>query len=334
MDMPSAVDKDGNVILADAGSISGEPIRMDEDAHSIASSSKHSVQSFSYGPDSLRAALPGKAGLPVFQDEAEEEKHEMTELETRVQEARNYLNTEEKKNVLGGHRRVKFDVAPSDFDAVSEVVKKKAEDEYTRAERELRRKRNDVSMVRHNTYMDQARRVPRSFEETRDIRRKKDAPKEVYTKPDVESLLELVGGDERMTNLPGLSGVKLRSLLAHRALQVKDKVHKSAVNKKIASPKKFSLVDHYIAPIWRENVRDSDEDDSDDEEERAIKAQEKAERKAERKAKAEAILEERNAAEDAMKLNMKTVKRTDIKIEDAMGKPRTKVQLTKVDHEV
>ena len=97
MSMPTSVDKDGNVVLADAGSISGQPIRIQSDTDSVGNSSKHSVTSFNYGPDSLRAALPGRVGLPVFQDVPKDEEYEMTELERRVQEAREYLNKRKKR---------------------------------------------------------------------------------------------------------------------------------------------------------------------------------------------------------------------------------------------
>lgn len=182
--------------------------------------------------------------------------------------------------------------------------------------------------------MDQARRVPRSLEEQIEIRKAREVEKEVYVKPDMEQLLELVGGDARMTNLPGPQGVKLRELLAHRALHVKEKIHSRAVNKKIASPKKTTFIQKHIAPIWREDALHSSDDDTDDEEEKALKANEKKERALERKRIAEEILVKRKEEAERSKFSVKTEKRTDVKIEDAMGKPRKKVELTKYASEV
>ena len=132
-----------------------------------------------------------------------------------------------------------------------------------------------------------------------------------------------------MTNLPGAQGVKLRELLAHRALHVKQKIKSKAVAKKLTSPKQMSFVQKHIAPIWRENVINSSDDDSDDEEEKAIKLKEKRERKEGRKEIAARIIADRKEAEEKAKFSIKTEKRKDVKIEDAMGKPRKKVELTK-----
>ena len=219
-------------------------------------------------------------------------------------------------------------MSPTKFEDAAVEIRKKAEAEYVRADRELRKKRSDVSIARHNTYMDQARRVPRSLEDQIERRKALEKDNEIYVKPDMETLLELVGGDMRMTNLPGVQGVKLRELLAHRALYAKDKLHNRAVAKKITSPKKFSFVEHYIAPIWRENVINSSDDESEDEDEKAMKAADRAERKAERTMIAKAMMEERAIAAEAAKFSVKTEKRS-VKLEDAMGKPRKKIELAK-----
>ena len=166
------------------------------------------------------------------------------------------------------------------------------------------------------------------------IRKAREVEKEVYVKPDMEQLLEMVGGDARMTNLPGAQGVKLRELLAHRALHVKDKLHKRAVDKKIASPKKATFIQKHIAPIWREDVLNSSDEDSDDEEEKALKAQEKRDRASERKRIAQSIIAERKEEAERAKFSVKTEKRSDVKLEDAMGKPRKKMELTKYASEV
>ena len=97
-------------------------------------------------------------------------------------------------------------------------------------------------------------------------------------------------------DIPGNDGIKLRTLIAYRALHVKQKLHKRAVNNKLKRPKKMNLIGDNIAPIWRENyVGSSDEEEDDDEALRAKEAR-KAARKTAKAAKAEKLLEaEENA---------------------------------------
>ena len=107
MSMPVAVTKDGSVIRSDAGSLSGQPIRIPEKpghgedgdeaisvAKSLGSLSRHTASTF------LRARLapkplPGRTGLPVFAEPLEEEVPP-TALELRVEEAREYIRQAER----------------------------------------------------------------------------------------------------------------------------------------------------------------------------------------------------------------------------------------------
>ena len=249
---------------------------------------------FSYGPDSLRSLRKGK---PIFQDK-EPREAPPTELELRVGAAREWMVVHKPEELA---KKEQFNVEPTPMEVVQKDRFKRAEAEFITADRIIRKKRSGLSVARHQTYMDQAVRAPRSLEENIEARRKREAEIEVYEKPDTARLLDLAGGDERMTNLPTKSGLQLREVLAHRALEIQKSMHNRAVKKKLTKPKKWSFVEHYIAPIWRENALNSDDEETDDEEEFREGQARKKERKQEREAVAK-VREYMNTGCDAILL--------------------------------
>ena len=242
-------------------------------------------------------------------------------LDLRVQQAQQYIQslvgTEQEKKVID------YAIEPSDTIAISTNIRSRAEQETNIADRAIRKKRSGLNAVRHQTYISQANRMPRSLEENVARRKAREAEVEVYEKPDLEQLLDLAGGDERMTNLAGPEGTHLRTVLAHRALHIEKKIHDKAVRKNLAEPKPWTIVGHYIAPIWRENALNSDDDDSDDEDERREKVVRKEQRKAERRVLAQTVIDTRNGNDDEFSVSVPTID-TKVPLEDRMGKPRSR----------
>ena len=282
-------------------------------------SSEVSLSSFNYGPDSLRGIQTNNKKKTSAFDEEIVGEAPLSDLDLRVLAAREYLKGLE--GTENEQKRVNFVMEPTDMIEVRNVSKQRAEDEVNIADRIIRKKRSGLSVMRHQTYMHQANRIQRSVEENAAIRKAQEAELEVYSKPELDDLLELAGGDVRMTNLPGPEGVHLRTVLAHRALYVEKKLHDRAVKKKLAEPKPWTVVGHYIAPIWRENAQNSEDEDSDNEEEKLEKARRKGMRKEERRKAAEEIIEA-NALEEAVSVNSAPTVNTKIPLEDRMGKPR------------
>eukprot|EP00605_Chrysophyceae_sp_TOSAG23-4_P001691 GSChrysophyteH1.ASY1.ANO1.1859.1 assembled CDS len=276
---------------------------------------------YSYGPDSLRMSKGGLSQRKPFFEENLSTSASPTQLELRVQEARRYI-----QNLVGTEqeqKKVDYSIQPSDVVRVHGTIRLRAEEETNIADRAIRKKRSMLSVARHQTYINQANRIPRSMEENVARRKAREAEQEEYTKPDLEQLLDLAGGDERMTNVPGKEGTHLRTILAHRALHIEKKAHDKAVKKNLADPKPWSFVGHYIAPIWRENAINSDDDDSDGEEERREKRRRKDMRAAERRALAQKIIDDRNGDDDQFSVSVPSVD-TKIPLEERMGKPRSK----------
>jgi len=285
-------------------------------------SAELSLTSFNYGPDSLRGIQTNpKKKNSAFDDEVVAEAP-LTDLDLRVMAAREYLTSLE--GTEHEQKREIFVMEPTNLDAIRIISKKRAENEVNIADRIIRKKRSGLSIVRHQTYMHQANRIQRSVEENAAIRNAQEAEAEVYNKPELEDLLELAGGDIRMTNLPGPEGVHLRTVLAHRAMYVDKKLHDRAVKKKLAEPKPWTIINHYIAPIWRENAQNTDDEDSDNEEEKLEKKRRKDMRREERRKAAEDILEA-NSQEEAASVHSAPTVNTKIPIEQRMGKPRRKL---------
>lgn len=119
--------------------------------------------------------------------------------------------------------------------------------------------------------MNQLNRKPhRSHEEVVEERKIEEAKQEKfdYKHPDARELLELVGGDTRMTWVKGEEGVKLRNILTLRALHVKKRLHQNAIEKGKAKMKYKGFYENHIAPMFKDNY------DASSSEEEALKEEE------------------------------------------------------------
>jgi hypothetical protein len=110
-----------------------------------------------------------------------------------------------------------------------------------------------------------------------------------YTGPTKEELLVMAGGDLSMVHGTGDAGTELRSVLAQRAVFIKKKLRKRAIEQKKAPPKNESFYTREILPFFREDYYTSSDEDEEDEEDKQkrIKMERKAERKEKRKAERE-----------------------------------------------
>lgn len=128
----------------------------------------------------------------------------------------------------------------------------------------VKRKRMAHSGARKNLYLRQLVRRERSFE-TIKARRAKPVKeeKEAYL-PDGAELLELVGGNQSLMAESNADAMKIRTLLAKRALKAKQKFREKAVSQNLAKPKEYSFWSKNIAPIWREDYIPSSGSDEDD----------------------------------------------------------------------
>ena len=81
--------------------------------------------------------------------------------------------------------------------------------------------------------------------------------------PKTEELLNYAGGDNRMTWAKGDAGMRLRTVLAHRALHVEKQLKQEKILK--GEAKKETFYEKEIAPLFKEGLSSSSEDDDDDE---------------------------------------------------------------------
>lgn len=114
-------------------------------------------------------------------------------------------------------------------DQVVEHVTKKASDEYEIAYKAIRKKRNQLSKVKHDLYMQHLNRKPKSFEQIKKEMAEEDKAhmvevepgvflddrSQTFLKPSEEDLLRLAGGSLEMINT-GKDGMELRTILAQR----------------------------------------------------------------------------------------------------------------------
>jgi hypothetical protein len=110
-------------------------------------------------------------------------------------------------------------VNPTPFDEAVTESRDKAFSETTKADVRLRRKRNVnlVSAERHETYMGQLYRVPRSLEQNIALAKSKNKVRDIYKKPEVAALFDLAGADhEAMAHLSGPEATRLRTVVAYR----------------------------------------------------------------------------------------------------------------------
>lgn len=131
--------------------------------------------------------------------------------------------------------------------------------------------------ARHDTYIKQMSRKAVSHQQIKEAREAKEAQDRAdeALKPIPEELLYFAGGDNRMTWVKGEKGMKLRTVLAHRALHVEKVLHEEAVKKGFAAPKKTNFIERELAPLFKEGLSSSSEDDDEDEEARTKRVERK-----------------------------------------------------------
>jgi hypothetical protein len=111
--------------------------------------------------------------------------------------------------------------------------------------------------------------------------------------PTTEQLLKLAGGEVDMTNISSGDGMKLRTVLAQRAIYIKKELEDKM------APKKGNPFTRYWAPLWQERPLD-DSDESDDEEVYdAERAKVKEERKKKRMLQLKQQIAEKNMARNS-----------------------------------
>ena len=247
----------------------------DEFSASSKSTQKSKQSNFSYGPDSLRKNKLGRSGRPIFQEEGRVEV--LSELESRVMIAREYMKSDTYKS-----QTIELpDIYRSNINEIRQFNMQRVNKEVDVAERVIKKYRVNISGARHNTYIKQANRVPKSFEQIVAARK----PAEVveskdYKPPSPEKLLDMAGGDINMTTLEGAEGNHLRTVLAYRALHIKNKLFKKAVDKDLTAPKK-TWFSKNVAVIWKES-HESDEEEDEAVQERRLKEERRQKRKKER----------------------------------------------------
>ena len=96
-------------------------------------------------------------------------------------------------------------------------------------------------------------------------------PEEI-TVQKTEELLNYAGGDNRMTWAKGEAGMRLRTVLAHRALYVEKQLKQQKIEK--GEAKKETFFEREIAPLFKEGLSSSSDDDDDEEVRRARRQEE------------------------------------------------------------
>ena len=139
----------------------------------------------------------------------------------------------------------------------------------------------EVSGARKDLYLRQLVRRERSFETIKARRKKVVKEEEKAFLPEDGELLEIVGGDVSLMKESHDDAMKIRTLLARRALKAKEKFRDKAVKENLAKPKKYSFWAKHIAPIWREDYIPSSDDDEDESAGDAQQAKKRAGQKAE-----------------------------------------------------
>ena len=233
------------------------------------------VTSFTYGPDSIRASDLNRNALarkPIFQEEDYGTGKEYTglpkEVEDKLVAAKTYMLTDEYKDLV----EVMPDVDKTDLDILKEQKIDSTEKEYLLAHAAITKKRANFSKARHDTYMRQiTRNKTRTFDENQARKKKVVIEEKKYVKPSVKELLEIAGGDEFIVNDSSEEAMKVRNLLAARALKAKSRIRERAVDAGLTKPKAFDFWGRYIAPIWREDyISSSDEEDDHDAAKQAV----------------------------------------------------------------
>jgi hypothetical protein len=163
----------------------------------------------------------------------------------------------------------KYSVIKSDKSLSSVIVLKdpevSKEEELNMAMESIKHKRIANSESRKNLYLRQLVRRERSFENIKARKAKPTKEEKNAYLPDGAELLEIVGGDQSLMAESNADAMKIRTLLAKRALKAKQKFREKAVAQNLAKPKASSFWSKNIAPIWREDYVPSSGSDEDDE---------------------------------------------------------------------
>lgn len=152
----------------------------------------------------------------------------------------------------------------------------KANTEYELAYKHIRRKRNALNPTRHELYMSHNNRKPRSHEQ---IKEAASAPQLLELEPGVtidiskitnfadpspNELLQLAGGTIDMIHT-GKAGVELRTVLAQRALHIKEKLQEQAVMRGELSPdvlnRKRTFYNRELKPLFMHKFDGSSSDE-------------------------------------------------------------------------
>lgn len=189
-------------------------------------SGKTTSSGFSYGPDSLRTPMQGRVGRAHFQN-PESAVAPPTQLEMRVEVARQFIREKLARGDDNKGRSRRGGIAlPAIIETrtLAEVavdIKDRMFNETKKADQKLRKMRTAISQARHDTYMEQANRLPRSLEDNVARAKAAERVQEVYKKPEVAAIFEMAGANhETMNNVLGHDGVKLRTLVAYRVRYV------------------------------------------------------------------------------------------------------------------
>jgi hypothetical protein len=116
------------------------------------------------------------------------------------------------------------------LDQIREQITVKATNEFEFAYKAIRKKRNQLSKVKHDLYMQHLNRKPKSFEQIKAEKEEEekahmvevepgvfiDDRSQAFLKPTEEDLLRLAGGTIEMIQSTGKDGMELRTILAQR----------------------------------------------------------------------------------------------------------------------
>lgn len=159
--------------------------------------------------------------------------------------------------------------------------------EYELAYKHIRRKRNALNPTRHELYMSHNHRKPRSHEQNKEAA---SVPQLLELEPGVtidiskitsfadpspSELLQLAGGTIDMIDT-GKAGVELRTVLAQRALYIKEKLQEQAVMRGELSPdilnRKRTFYNREVKPLFMHKFDgSSSEEEAEGNEEKRLK---------------------------------------------------------------
>jgi len=141
--------------------------------------------------------------------------------------------------------------------------------------------------------MNQANRKPRSFDELRQANLIAKPMLDLgdglmvqegtvdLVNPTDEQLFRLAGGTADML-VTGTAGKELRSILAQRAIHIKEKLYAKAVEKGLAKPKKTTFFERELQPMFGEYHGSSSDSEAGEENHRKAKEAIRAKRRADR----------------------------------------------------